>query len=320
MATSAERLRLPSRVAARDGFASWWLRRGGAVAWTPLLFLGPAMAVLFVWTYWPLIEAFRLSFYEWNLLPTAPKQFVGLDNYERILSLAELRRAAINTVYYTVGLWPMTVALPLAIALMTRSIGGRASVIYRALIFTPMVMAPVVVAIIWRWLLNPDHGLVNHALMTLGFDAVRFLQNPSTALPTILFITGWKLVGFSALLFAAGIVNIDRSSIEAARLDGASDWQISRYVIIPLLSPVILFLSMLTVLHGAQWSFVYINVLTQGGPRQSTTNLFYLLWDYGFGTFAIGWSTAAGMLLFAVFGVLAVVCLRLMNRHAVHES
>jgi multiple sugar transport system permease protein len=320
MATSAERLRLPQHPAGRGGFAQWWLQRTEAVPWTPMFFLGPAMAVLFVWTYWPLVEAFRLSFFEWNLLPTAPKQFVGLDNYERILSLAELRRAAINTVYYTVGLWPLTVALPLAVALMTRSIGGRASVLYRALIFTPMVMAPVVVAIIWRWLLNPDHGLVNHVLVAVGFEAVRFLQNPSTALLTILFITGWKLVGFSALLFAAGIVNIDRSAIEAARLDGATDWQISRYVIIPLLSPVILFLSMLTVLHGAQWSFVYINVLTQGGPRLATTNLFYLLWDYGFGTFAIGWSTAAGMLLFVVFGVLAVLCLRLMKRHAVYES
>ena len=291
-----------------------------SIPWAPILFLAPAMAVLFVWNYWPLVEAFRLSFYEWNLLPTAPIQFVGLDNYTHILALPELWRAAWNTLLYTFGLWPMTVALPLAVALMTRSVGGRASVLYRALIFTPMVMAPVVVAIIWRWLLNPDYGLVNHIFNMIGIDSIRFLQEPATALASILFMTGWKLIGFSALLFAAGIVNIDRNSIEAARLDGASEWQISRYIIIPLMSPVILFLTMLTVLHGAQWSFIYINVLTQGGPRQSTTNLFYLMWDYGFGTFAIGWSTAAGMLLFLVFGVLALLFMRLMNRHAVYES
>lgn len=98
-------------------------------------------------------------------------------------------------------------------------------------------------------------------------------------------------------------------------MDGATEGQIARRIVVPLVMPTTIFLGVLTVLHGAQWSFVYINVLTQGGPLQSTTNLYYLLWEYGFSTFAIGWSTAAGMLLFAAFAAFAAGGLWLMRRH-----
>ncbi|MBL8835496.1 MAG: sugar ABC transporter permease [Alphaproteobacteria bacterium] len=280
----------------------------------PSLFLAPALGTLAVWIYWPLVETFRLSFYEWNLLPMAPQVFVGLENYQRLLELPELRQAAWNTLLYTVGLLPLTVALPLAVALATRDARGRAGAIYRALIFVPMMIAPVVVAVIWRWLLNPEHGVVNAIIRGVGLPAVRFLDDPGLALWSIVFITGWKLVGFSTLIFAAALTSIDRSLIEAARLDGATEGQIARLIYVPLVMPAIVLLGVLTVLHGAQWSFVYINVLTRGGPLQSTTNLYYLLWEYGFSSFAIGWSTAAGMLLFVVFGIAALFGVRLMNR------
>jgi multiple sugar transport system permease protein len=168
--------------------------------------------------------------------------------------------------------------------------------------------------VIWRWLLNPDHGIINKMIMAAGLPAVRFLQEADTAIWSIIFITGWKLMGFSTLLFAAAMTNVDNTLLEAARIDGASEGQIARRIIVPLVAPTTVFLTVLTVLHGAQWSFVYINVLTQGGPRHATTNLYYLLWEYGFSTFAIGWSTAAGMMLFAVFSIFAVLGVRAMNR------
>lgn len=280
----------------------------------PYLFLAPAFLTLGVWIYWPLIEAFRLSFYEWNLLPTSDPVFVGLDNYRNLLALSELRVAAWNTIVYTLGLLPLTVGLPLLVALMTREAVGRAGAVYRAIIFVPMIVAPVVVALVWRWLLNPDHGIVNVLLKGLGFPTIRFLQDADTAIWTIIFITGWKLLGFSTLLFAAAMTNIDRSLIEVARIDGASEGQIARRIVIPLVMPTTVFLSVLTVLHGAQWSFVYINVLTQGGPRNATTNLYYLLWEYGFSSFAIGWSTSAGMMLFAAFSLFAIAGVWAMGR------
>ncbi|MGX1307755.1 multiple sugar transport system permease protein [Amorphus suaedae] len=291
--------------------------RSGAVPW---LYLAPALAVLIVWIYAPLVEAFQLSFHQWNMLPTAPKRFVGLQNYERILSLPEMRQALVNTVFYIVGLFPMSVIIPLAVAILTQDMKGPLRNLYRALIFVPMIVAPVVAAVLWRWLLNPDHGLVNHGLAALGFGRVGFLEDPRFALATLVWITGWKLIGFSTLLFSAANAVINPAYIEAARMDGASGWQIVRDIRLPLLSPTILLLSMMTVLFGAQWSFVYINVLTHGGPLKSTTNIFYLLWEYGFETLSAGWSSSAGMITFAGFALVAFVCLKLMRRYAVYDD
>jgi multiple sugar transport system permease protein len=286
----------------------------------PAVLVAPALITLGVWIYFPLFEAAWLSLFDWNLMPTADKVYVGLENYARLLTLPEFGKASLNTVYYTVGLLPLTVGLPLAVALATQRLEGPARNFYRAVIFLPMIMAPVVVAVIWRWLLNPDFGLVNQVITGLGFPAVRFLSNTDTALWVILLLTGWKLVGFSTLVFSAAITQVDSSLTEAAKMDGAGDLRLSFDIVIPLIAPAIAFIALLTVLHGAQWSFVYINLLTQGGPLQSTTNLFYLMYDYGFGNFSVGWSTAAGMILFVAFGAIAAVCLRLARRSAAYQT
>ncbi|MEZ2126546.1 MULTISPECIES: carbohydrate ABC transporter permease [unclassified Sinorhizobium] len=286
----------------------------------PWFYLAPALILLFMWTYIPLAEAFKLSFYQWNMLPTSPQRFVGLANYQRLFALPEMRTALWNTVFYIIGLFPMSVIIPLFVAMLTQDLQGRARMLYRTLIFVPMIVAPVVTAILWRWLLNDDHGLVNHALGAMGLSRIGFLTDPTYALATLTWITGWKLIGFSTLLFSAANAGINPSYVEAARMDGARPWQIIRDIRLPLLSPTILLLSMMTILFGAQWSFAYINVLTNGGPLKSTTNIFYLLWEYGFETLAAGWSAAAGMITFAGFAVIAFFCLRFMKRHAVYDN
>jgi multiple sugar transport system permease protein len=296
-------------------------RKRKAVKLAPYLYLLPALLTILVWVYLPVAQTLELSFYEWNLLPSTPKIFVGWQNYARLLELPEVRRALSNTVIYIFGLIPLAVLLPLAVAVLTESIQGRARNLYRALVFVPMIMAPVVVAIIWRWLLSPVQGVINVGLLGLfRLEPINFLRDESWAIWTIVFITGWKLVGFSTLIFSAAIAGVDRSYLEAARLDGANEWQITRRITLPLISATILFVTMLTVLLGAQWSFAYINVLTQGGPRNATTNIYHLLYEYGFGSFAIGWSSAAAMLLFVGFGLLAFIGLRLTNRYAVYDT
>jgi multiple sugar transport system permease protein len=185
-----------------------------------------------------------------------------------------------------------------------------------------MIMAPVVVSVIWRWMLHPTNGLVNVGLQNVfGFDPISFFRNTDVAIWTIIFITGWKLIGFSTLIFAAAIANVDRSYLEAAQLDGASRWRVVvRHVILPIISPTVLFMTMLSILLSAQWSFAYINVLTQGGPRHATTNVYYVLWEYGFGTFAVGWSAAAAVILFVSFGLIAWACLAAIRRFSFYDS
>ncbi len=296
------------------------LKRLAIKSTAPWLYLLPVLLTLAVWTYIPLLETFWLSFYQWNMLPTAKKTFVGLLNYERLLALPDLKRALWNTLLYVLGLFPLSVLIPLAIAILTQNLTGPLRLLYRTLIFLPMIIAPVVAAILWRWLFNQDFGLINQMLDGAGFERIGFLIDPAWALPALTLITGWKLIGFSTLLFSAANSGINPSYIEAARIDGATAWQIVRDIRLPLLSPTILLLSMMTILFGAQWTFVYINVLTHGGPLKSTTNIFHLLWVYGFETLAVGWSSAAGILTFAVFATLAWICMKLMRRFAIHEA
>lgn len=306
---------VPDRAAARPA-----PRRARRFPWRPYLYLLPAVLTVGVWVYWPLLGTLRLSLYEWNLLPTTPPVYVGAENYRQLLGLPEFGRALWNTLLYTLGVLPLAVLLPLAVALATQGLAGRARDVYRALVFVPMVMAPVVVAVVWRWLLHPTHGLVNHALAALGTEPLNFLRDERLALWTIVFITGWKLLGFSTLLFAAAITNVDRSLVEAARLDGATEAQVARRVVLPLISPTVLFVTLLTVLLSAQWTFASINVLTQGGPLHATTNIYHLLWEYGFSNFSVGWSAAAAALLLVGYGLIAALGLRLTRRYAVYDT
>ena len=291
-----------------------------AAAVRPWLYILPAIVTFVLWVYWPLGRAFYLSFFEWNMLPTAPMNYVGIDNYDNLLALPQLKQALWNTALYMIGLLPMSVLIPLAIAIYTHDLPTRWRNFYRALIFVPLIIPPVVAAAIFRWLLDPEHGLINEMIAALGFTRIAFLSNPSYAIWTLIFITGWKLIGFATLILSAANANINPSLIEAARMDGASGWEVVRDVRLPLLSSTILLLVLMTILLGAQWTFTYINVLTLGGPIGSTTNIYYLLWEFGFSSLSVGWSSAAAVILFVGFSVLAAFLFWLMERYSFYDN
>ncbi len=295
-------------------------KRSSAWRVSPWLYLAPAIVTLVVWIYWPLVDAFRLSFYQWNMLPTSPQTFVGWENYQRIFALPKFWQALRNTGIYVLGLLPLAVLIPLALAIYTHDLPARARNIYRAIIFVPMIIAPVVAAAVWRWLLDPGYGMVNQLIGWFGAEPIKFLGDPKVAIWTIIVITGWKLIGFSTLILSAANANINPALIEAARMDGASRWEIIRDIRLPLLSSSVLFLVMMTILLGAQWSFSYINVLTGGGPLGATTNIYYLLWDFGFSTMSVGWGSASAVILFLGFGALAFVLFRLIDRYSFHDN
>jgi multiple sugar transport system permease protein len=286
----------------------------------PYLYLLPALSLTILWTYWPVVGTVQLAFYQWNLLPTTPRIWVGLENFEQLFRLPELGQAVGNTLIYIVGLVPFSVVFPIGIAIVLNEISGRTRTLYRAILFLPVLMAPVVVAIIWRWIMNPTHGILNAGLEVIGLEPINWFQNPAVAIWAIVLITGWKMLGFSVLIFSAGLTNIGRDYFEAAEIDGASRWQASWYVALPLLSPTIMFMLLLTVLLSAQWTFPIINALTQGGPRGGTTNAYFLLWEFGFRNFNIGISSAAAILFFAGFGGLALIVIRLIDRFSFYDA
>ncbi|QJC52646.1 sugar ABC transporter permease [Paenibacillus albicereus] len=318
----AEARKRTPRPSARRASAARSLTLARAGRLKPYLYLLPALLSIGFWIYKPLVETFELSFYQWNLLPTSPKTFVGLDNFRRLLELPEMGAALRNTLVYTIGVLPFSLLLPLVIAIGTDRIARRWGNLYRALIFVPMMMAPVAVSSVWRWMMHPVNGIVNRALMPLlGLEEpIRFFTDERWAIWSITFITGWKLIGFSTLILSAALTGISKDYVEAAQIDRASRWQIIRHVLMPLLSPTILFLAMMNLLFASEWSFAYINVLTQGGPFNSTTNIYYLLWQNGFETFNIGASSAAAVVFFLGFGVLAAAFMALSRRLSFYDN
>jgi multiple sugar transport system permease protein len=193
--------------------------------------------------------------------------------------------------------------------------------IYRAIIFAPMLVAPVVVSVVWRWMLHPLHGVLTQAIADLsGADPINWLRSPDLAIWTIVLIAGWKLLGFSVLLFSAGLTNVSQDYLDAAGVDGASRWQLARFITLPLLTPTITFVVLLTVLLSGQWTFPMISVLTQGGPVGTTTSIYYLLWEFGFRSFNVGFSSAAAVLFFSAFGLLAWLFTRLMDRFSFYDA
>ncbi|GAA5069303.1 multiple sugar transport system permease protein [Thermocatellispora tengchongensis] len=298
----------PAGARSRAPWRALW-RRAVRLA-PPYLFLAPALVLLVVWTYRPLAQTFYLSFFSWNLVPDVPMVPVGTANYERLLTTPDLADSVGLTFVVIVAMLPFTLVLPVVVALLTRRVRGRAAAAYRALIFAPMLVAPVAGAAVWQWLLDPSAGIVNTLLGT----GTNWLNSVDTSLWAIIAITGWHVAGFAVLVVSAGLTGINPDYAAAAQVDGASRGQITRWVTLPLLSPTLAFLLLMTVLLSAQWTFPLIDTLTQGGPVGSTTTVYYLLWEYGFRSHDAGLAAAAGVLFFAGFMLVASLLARISDR------
>ena len=282
----------------------------------PYLYLLPALGCVGFWVYRPLIEAVRLSFYNWDLLPADPQTWVGFGNYTQLLRSGQLGSSLWLTVVFVAGMVPFTIAIPTAVGLLTRRTFGRLAAVYRAAVFAPLLVPPVAGAVVWEWMLDPVHGVVNRATGS----SINWLLSPGPAQVTIIVITGWHVLGFAVLIVRAGLADISDDYTDAAALDGASRGQVTRWVVLPLLSPTLAFLGLMTVLLSAQWSFPVIDTLTQGGPSGATTNIYYFLWETAFQNFDAGSSSAAGVLFFVAFCAVALLLVRIADRFSFHDN
>lgn len=285
----------------------------------PYLYILPGVAFLLMWTYRPLVETFQLSFYDWNLLPTSPKTFVGTENYAAVIALPELQRALVNTLVYIVAFLVFSLVLPIIIALVARQVQGRSRTFYQALIFVPFLITPVATSAVWRWMFA-DQGIIANMLSGFGIDMPAVFRDPNLAIWAVILIVGWQMLGFGVLMVSAGFAGISPDYAQAASLDGASMGTITRRITLPLLSPTLIFLVLMTILLAAQWTYPIIDLLTQGGPIDSTTNIYYLLYQFGFLNFAAGLSSAAGVLFFVGFGIIAVVFIELQERFSFYDN
>lgn len=314
MSQTATQTRAAAPARAR---AVGWGKRADRFA--PYLYLAPTLGLLALFVYWPFIHTFFLSAIDWNLNPSQPTEFVGLSNYGQVVGSTLFQHAAWNTVIYILASIPLKVLLPVPIALFIWTLGTRGH-FYRAVLFIPTLLSFVVVATAFVWILNPIFGYAKQYLAMVGLRMPNLLTSPDTAIWTIITISAWKVLGFNVLIYLAGLTSINRDYIEAMRMDGASDWRIFRHLILPLLTPSMFFVLVSTVIFTIQQVFTPIDILTGGGPQNSTTNLFYMVYQYTFLTFDVGAGAAGTVILFAFLLVVTVVKILFLDRRVHYQQ
>ena len=272
--------------------------RQGA-AWT---FLAPAMLLIGVFFFLPVIGALILSFTDFDLYALGDSsvlRFIGVDNYLRLFANPDFGRALRNTFYYGLVGGPLSIAASLGAALLVSAKLSPFKGFFRSVYFAPYVTTLVAAAVIWRYLLNTRYGLINYGLGALGIEPVDWLGDARWALPAIILMSIWKNFGYNMVIFVAGLQSIPDELYEAAELDGAGRWHRFRHVTLPMLAPTLGFVTIITLIGYFQL-FAEPYVMTQGGPLRSTTSLVLLMYEEGFRWWRMGMAAAVAFVLFGI--------------------
>jgi ABC-type sugar transport system permease subunit len=274
-------------------------------------FVAPNLALLTIFSYWPLVQNVSLSFSEWDMIAPA-KRFVGLDNWVTVLSSGRFWQIALNTATFTIGSVGLTLAIGLGLALLlNQKLRFRDTA--RTILFSPTVLSGAAVGIVWYFIFDPNWGLLKTALGWVGLPSPHWVVDNHWAMPAIIIVYVWKTVGYAAVIFLAGLQGIPKELYEAARVDGANAWDRFRAVTLPGLAPITFFLMVTTILLSFQ-AFDIINVMTAGGPVIATTTLLYEYYNQAFLGFHAGTAAVYAVMLFVLMLILTIVQLRYVER------
>ncbi|GAA1261425.1 sugar ABC transporter permease [Pseudonocardia aurantiaca] len=294
----------PARVGA--GPAAAPPRRSRRETWTALAFLVPSLLGFVLFYFWPTLQGFWLSLTDYSFF--ADTSFVGLDNYRRMLGDETFWNALLVTVEYVALNIGFQTVLALGLAVLLHRL--TQSVVIRGLVLLPYLVANVVVALLWFWMLDAQIGVVNQVLGALGVDAVAFFGSEDWAIPTVAFVNTWRHLGYTALLIFAGLQTIPRILYEAARVDGATEWQMFRRITLPMLRPVLALVLVVTMVGSFQ-VFDTVAVTTAGGPAEASNVIQYYIFDLAFQRLDYGYAAAVSVVLLVILAVIAFVQLRL---------
>lgn len=280
--------------------------RSGQDTKLALLFIAPAALGFVFFLAWPTVRGIWLSFTSFNLL--TPSEFVGLDNYRRLVQDPIFWDSLVVTVQYVVINIGVQTVVALLIALLMHQL--TQSSFLRGLVLGPYLVANVVAAIVWLWILDTQFGVANQVLEWIGLDRIGFLSSETWAIPTIALINVWRHMGYTALLIFAGLQAIPPQVYEAARIDGAGEVRTFFSVTLPLLRPIMALVLIMTVIGSFQ-VFDTVSVTTGGGPANATNVLQLYIFEMAFGRFQFGYASAMSVALLVVLAVITFVQFRL---------
>ena len=303
LAQAPTNIKRQSRMASREARWGWF-------------FIAPWIGGFLVFTLIPVVTSFFLSFTDYELV-TAPR-WVGTKNFVDLFTADRLFLLSLyNTAYYVLFSVPLGIIGAFTLSMLL-NVKLRGMNFYRTVFYLPAVTSGVAVSLLWMWLFNPQFGLINYLLRSLGLYAPGWLVDPHWAKPAFIVMSLWG-VGGTAVIFLAGLQGVPRSLYEAAEIDGASTWQRFWNITVPMMTPVIFF-NLIMGIIGSFQVFTQAYVMTSGGPQDAT--LFYVLYLFrqGFALLRMGYAAAMAWILFIIILILTVIQFRLADRWVYYEG
>lgn len=277
--------------------------------WSGYLFIAPGYIAFIAFMLIPLLFAISLSFYESSFNISA-REFVGFKQYVRIFNDPVFIKVLTNTVLYTLVIVPATVVISMLLALLIDPLGQKSQAFFRGAFYIPGVAGGVVLSVVWLWIFNPTYGLFNYILGIIHAEPVMWIASAPFSFWAVCIVVLTFTVGQPIILFLAGLAGIPQDILDAATVDGASDFQKTFYVRIPLLRPVLLFvLATQTIQVFQLWEVIYM--LTNGGPYNTSNSLVFLIFQTAFMNAKYGRASAIGVVLLVIILFFTFIQLRL---------
>ena len=272
------------------------------------LFVLPTVFYLIFFSLGAMVAALFFSFLEYDVL--SPSRWTGLDNFRRLFASPLFPKAVWNTIYFAILYVPAHTILSLLLALLVnRDLKGV--VAFRTAYFLPVVSSVVAISLLWTMMYGKEFGLINYGLKTLfGVSGPGWLSDPAWAMPAVSIMSVWKGLGVGMMIFLAGLQDIPKDLYDSAQIDGSGAWRRFLHITLPLVSPTTFFVAVVSTINSLQ-VFSQIYVMTEGGPRWSTTTLGYFVFVSAFEDFRMGYASAVGVVLFVIVMFFTLIQFRL---------
>lgn len=282
-------------------------------AMIPYLFLLPALVMLALTVFWPALQAFYLSFTSYGFDVTQAPEWIGTENFQKVLRDRTFWQTVRNTLLYLIGVVPILAIAPLLLAIFVNQ-KLRGIHWFRVAYYVPVVISMVVAGIAWRWL-YAETGLLNQFLIGTGLSesGIPWLTSPAFALPSVMVVTIWKGLGYYMVIYLAGLQAIPADLYEAASIDGSDGWRKHLDITIPLMRPYLFLVTVISAISATK-VFEEVFIMTQGGPRNSSKTVVYYVYELAFKDLEMSYACTVGLALFLIIFSLSVIRLVFSNR------
>lgn len=274
-----------------------------------IVFILPQLISLVCLGMIPIVIAFVLSFFDWNGFSSPV--FTGFQNFKAVFTDPDTAIAIKNTLLYSVIYVPCSIVLSLGLAILLNKAWGK--MFYRAVFFLPQIVTSVGIAVVWSWIYQPQFGILNMILKFFGIQGKEWLRDPSTAMGAVIVMSIWWGLGYNIVLFLAGLQNVPRTYVDAAKIDGANERQVFFNITVPLISPTTLLVTITTMINAFQ-VFDQMFLLTSGGPAKKTYTMAIHIYQTAFKSYELGKASTAALILFFVVVAVSVIQFKLSDK------